>query len=78
MAVQITIREVPNSVRDALAARAAARGVSMEEFLRKELQRLASLPSPEAWLEQVRRRKRATGSRVAASAILEQRNAERR
>ena len=34
MAVQITIRDVPDKVRDELAARAARQGKSMQEFLR--------------------------------------------
>jgi plasmid stability protein len=42
MAVQITIRDVPEQVRDELAARAALKGQSMQEFLRAELARLAA------------------------------------
>jgi antitoxin FitA len=34
MRVQITIRDVPERVRDELAGRAAAQGKSMQEFLR--------------------------------------------
>jgi antitoxin FitA len=78
MGVQLTIRDVPESVRDELAARAALQGRSMQEFLRAELQRLASRPTVEAWLEQVRRRKRAGRTRVSARQILADRDAERR
>jgi hypothetical protein len=76
--VQITIRDVPEKVRDELAARAALQGKSMQEYLRMELERLASRPSVEAWLEQVRKRKRATQSRPAAAQILKARDADRR
>jgi len=78
MAIQINIRDVPERVRDELAARAALQGKSMQEFLRAELERLASRPSVEAWLQQVRRRKRATQTRVSPSQFLESRKADRR
>lgn len=78
MSVQITIRDVPEKVRRELAARAAAQGRSMQEYLRLALERLASRPTAEAWLEQVQRRKRASGSRVAAAEILAGRDADRR
>lgn len=78
MPVQITVRDVPEKVRDELASRAAAQGCSMQEFLRMELERLASRPTLTAWLDQVRRRKRATQTRVTPARIIEHRNAERR
>ena len=78
MAVQINIRDVPERVRDELAARAALQGKSMQEFLRAELERLAARPSVEAWLQQVRKRKRATQTRVSSRQILEHKNADRR
>jgi antitoxin FitA len=56
MAIQITIRNVSEKTRDELAARAALQGKSMQEFLRGELERLASRPSVETWLAQVRKR----------------------
>ena len=59
MPVQITIRGVPEEVRDGLAARAALKGQSMQEFLRGELERIASRPSVSAWLKEIRARKRA-------------------
>ena len=76
--VQLTIRNVPEEVRDRLAARAALRRMSMQEFLRAELERLASRPSLESWLERVRSRKQAAGSRVAPEEILRHRDADRR
>ncbi len=76
MAVQITIRGVPEEVRDELAVRAALRRQSMQEFLRGELERIASRPSIEAWLREVRDRKDVTGTRVPPSAILQAREAD--
>jgi plasmid stability protein len=78
MAVQITIRDVPEGVRDELAARAARQGKSMQEFLRSELERMAARPSIDVWLENVRRRKDATKSRVSAREIIRARTADRR
>jgi len=78
MAMQINIRDVPEKVRDELAARAALQGKSMQEYLRAELERLASRPSIDAWLQQVRKRKRASQTRISSKQILESRNADRR
>ncbi len=78
MAVQITIRGVPEEVRDELAARAALKRQSMQEYLREELERLAALPSIETVLEEVRRRKEASDSKVTTEQILEARDADRR
>ncbi|MCZ7600674.1 MAG: hypothetical protein M5U09_27145 [Gammaproteobacteria bacterium] len=78
MSVQITIRKVPEKVRDELAARAALEHKSMQEYLLGELQRLAERPSVDRWLEQVRERKQISGRRVSASRILRHRDADRR
>jgi antitoxin FitA len=77
-AVQITIRDVPERVRDELAARAASQGRSMQEFLRMTLERLITRPTAETWLQQVRRRKRLTQASVTAEQILKSRDVERR
>jgi plasmid stability protein len=74
MGIRITIRDVPEEVQDELAARAARQGQSMQEYLRAELERLAARPSIDAWLRQVRRRKRVTRTRVSPSRILKERD----
>ena len=78
MSVQITIRDVPDNVRDALAARAAAKGQSMQEYLRGELERLAARPPVEHVLARIRQRKRTTGTVLDPAEILAHRDAERR
>jgi hypothetical protein len=78
MGVQITIRDVPEQVRDELAARAARAHQSMQEFLRGELVRLASRPSIDLWIERVRERKSAGSRRVSRAALLRARDADRR
>lgn len=78
MGIQITIRDVPEKVRDELAARAALQGKSMQEYLKGELERLAARPSVDAWLAQVRKRKRASQTRVSTAKIVKERDADRR
>ncbi|WP_420446366.1 FitA-like ribbon-helix-helix domain-containing protein [Candidatus Poriferisodalis sp.] len=48
MAVEITIYDVPEDVRDRLAEKAADRSQSLEEYLRQELKRLATTPPVES------------------------------
>jgi plasmid stability protein len=58
MSVSITVRDVPDDVRDALASRAAASGRSLQEFLSAELKQLASRPSIDAAIAAARGRAR--------------------
>ena len=78
MGVQITIRDVPEAVRDELASRAARERKSMQEYLKEELERLVARPSIHTWLERVRDRKRAADSHVTGKQILKHRDADRR
>lgn len=78
MAVQITIRGVTEEVRDELAVRAAQRRQSMQEFLRCELERIASRPSVDDWLRSIRQRKEAAGTRVPPSKIIQARDTDRK
>ncbi|NOR41595.1 MAG: hypothetical protein GQ537_10335 [Gammaproteobacteria bacterium] len=78
MSVQLTIRNVPKEVRDELASRAALQHKSMQEFLRGELERIASRPSIENWLQVVRERKQATGTSIPVEKILAARDKDRR
>jgi hypothetical protein len=77
MAVQITIKNVPEAVRDGLKARAASEGKSMQELLLGELERIASQVSNDAWVEEVREFKRSSGINVPTSRILDARDLER-
>lgn len=74
----ITIRDVPDDVRDELAARARLSGRSLQEYLRTQLMGLASRPDPQVLIEQARERTRRTGSRLAAERILAHRDHDRR
>lgn len=44
MSVNITVRDVPNEIRDVLAARAAQSGRSLQEYLKGQLIDLAYRP----------------------------------
>lgn len=78
MGVQITIRDVPKAVRDELASRAAREGKSMQEYLRRAMETLASKPSPEQWVATVRQRKALSDVRLSAEAIVATRDQDRR
>lgn len=77
MPVNITVRNVPNKVRDTLAARAARAGMSLQEYLRSELVALAEKPNIDEWLARVRRRKAESPVQVSAAEILGYRDADR-
>ena len=78
MATNVTIRDVPDEVRDELAARAALAGRSLQEHLRAELIDLARRPSADALMARVRARKLSTGTRLSAAQILKHRDRDRR
>ncbi len=78
MGVQITIRDVPEKVRDELAARAALQGKSMQEFLRESLIQISEKPSIDIWLAEVKAMKAASGSNVPAAKILKARKSDQK
>jgi len=76
--VAMTIRNVPDDVRDELAARAARSGRSLQEYLLAELTAIASRPDAAVTLAKVRERVRLTGATLTTDDILEARDAGRR
>ena len=78
MTVQITIRNIPEEVRDALAVRAARQRQSMQGFLLGELEQIAARPAVGEVLRDIRERKAAKGDRVPSASILKARDADRR
>ena len=67
----ITIRNVPEETHEELAARAAASGKSLQEYLRVELIAMATRPDIATWMERVRNRKRLSGTLLPPDRILE-------
>lgn len=78
MGKAITIRDVPEATGAELAARAAATGRSLQEYLRAQLIELARRPDPEVLVARIRARKESTGSRLEPGTILAHRDADRR
>jgi hypothetical protein len=78
MPVQITVRNVPDEVRDELAARAARRGKSMQEYLYEELCRLVARPAIDELSDRIRQRKARSGTRLDTGDILSARDQDRR
>lgn len=78
MAVAITVRNVPEPVRDELAARAARSGRSLQEYLLAHLVGVASQPSIEEVVTLSRRRAELTGSVLDVGGILADRDLDRK
>jgi plasmid stability protein len=78
MAVSVTIRNVPDETRNELAARAAASGRSLQEYLRLQLIALAERPDPEALRARIRERKARIGKGPTTEEILRYIKEERR
>jgi plasmid stability protein len=78
MGVVITIRDVPDGVRDELAARAARSGKSLQEYLRGMFVDSAARPPVEDVIARARARVAATGARADLAAIIAARDADRR
>jgi antitoxin FitA len=78
MSVAITIRDVPDEVRDELAARAARAGKSLQEYLRGMLIDSTARPPVSDVIARARARVDATGSRADSESILAARDADRR
>lgn len=78
MPVAITVRNVPEPVRDELAARAARSGRSLQEYLLTHLVEVASRPSMEEVVGRARRRAELTGTVLDVTAIIADRDVDRK
>jgi plasmid stability protein len=78
MPVVITIHNVPQTVRDELARRAARSERSLSEYLVSVLTELTARPSVEDAIDTARRHARASGRSIDAAAILADPDDERR
>ncbi len=67
----IQVRGVPERVHGTLKARAAREGMSLSDFIKRELQRTAERPSMQEWLESTKEAKPLTTKRSAALVIRE-------
>ena len=61
----IQIRDVPESLHGALKSRAAREGMSLSDFIKWELGRVAERPTMREWLERTQRAKPIPTKRTA-------------
>ncbi|MGH8894512.1 MAG: FitA-like ribbon-helix-helix domain-containing protein [Actinomycetes bacterium] len=78
MPKSITVRDIPDETSEELAARAAATGRSLQEYVRALLVQHSQQPDPEVLMARIRARKSATGGSLVPEQILEHRDADRR
>lgn len=76
--VAVTIRDVPEAVRDELASRAAREGQSLQEYLRTLLVNVAEKPTVGEVLARARARVAATGVRLDPAFTVKAKDADRR
>ena len=71
MTVQITIRNVPEEMRDELKLRAARNRQSMQAFILSELERILSRPSNEELMKRAAEHAATFGSRIGSDKIVQ-------
>ena len=75
MSKMIQIRNVPDRLHETLKARAAREGMSLSDFIKRELERTAERPTMREWLELTKRAKPIMAKRSAAEIVRELREA---
>ena len=65
----IQVRDVPDHVHGALKSRAAREGMSLSDFLKKELARVAERPTMQEWLDRTQQAKPIRTKRSPAQVI---------
>ena len=75
MSRMIQIRDVPERVHSTLKARAAREGMSLSDFIKKELERIVERPTMREWLESTAQARPIAAKRSAARVLRELREA---
>jgi antitoxin FitA len=70
----IQVRDVPERVHSMLKSRAAREGMSLSDFIKRELERVAERPTVQEWLERTQQAKPIPSRRTAAQVIRELRD----
>lgn len=73
----VTIRDLPDEVRDELAGRAARSGRLLQQYLKQHPTELAARPDVDAVLDEIRRRKQANPVVLDVSDLLRWRDDDR-
>ena len=71
----IQVRDVPEPLHRTLKARAAREGMSLSDFIKRELERTAERPTMREWLELTQRTRPIPTKRSAAQVVRELRDA---
>lgn len=71
----IQIRNVPEALHRTLKARAAQAGMTLSDYLLREVERAAARPTPEELFARIRARKRPRLAESAAAALRAERDA---
>ena len=74
MSKMIQVRNVPESVHATLKSRAAREGMSLSDFIKRELERVAERPTMREWLWRTQEAKPISGKKTAAQVIRELRD----
>ena len=74
MSKMIQVRNVPEPVHSTLKARAAREGMSLSDFIKRELERAAERPTMREWLERTQQTKPIPAKRSAAQLVRELRD----
>jgi len=75
MSKMIQVRDVPEEVHSTLKARAAREGMSLSDFIKRELERTAERPTMREWLERTQRAKPIPTKQSAAQVVRQLRDA---
>src|SRR5467141_2053448 len=75
MAKMIQLRHVPDALHRQLKARAALSGLSLSDFLVREVRKIAEQPTAEARLERLKQRERYKGKVSPTEVLREEREA---
>jgi antitoxin FitA len=57
MSKMIQVRDVPDHIHNTLKLRAVREGMSLSDFIKRELERAAERPTMQEWLERTRQAK---------------------
>ena len=69
MSKMIQVRDVPDQIHRILKSRAAREGMSLSDFIKKELEHSAERPTMREWLERTRQTKPVRAKESAAEII---------
>jgi antitoxin FitA len=74
MSKMIQVRDVPDAVHSTLKSRAAKEGMSLSDFIKRELEQIAQRPTMREWLERTQQLKPIRSSKSPTQIIRELRD----